>query len=168
MRLPTISLEQLASLPEIYRLVIPPEYEDRNGHMNIRWYLVIYDEAGDAMYPLIGLTDQYFATSGMGGFDLEHHIWYRSEVRVGDTVTSPIADARANSEALPLPDVYDERDPRQSLLGLPVRARPCRPKDAAHCCLRARNGRQNRYTYRSAACPRLGRPGLWRNGHVMR
>ena len=86
MRLPTISLEQLASLPEIYRIVVPPEYEDRNGHMNIRWYLVIYDEAGDAMYPMIGLTDEYFATSGMGGFDLEHHIWYRSEVRVGDTV----------------------------------------------------------------------------------
>ena len=86
MQLPTISLEQLAYLPEIYRIVIPPEYEDRNRHMNIRWYLVIYDEAGDAMYPMIGLTDEYFAASGMGGFDLEHHIWYRSEVRVGDTV----------------------------------------------------------------------------------
>ena len=86
MQLPTISLEQLASLPEIYRIVIPPEYEDRNRHMNIRWYLVVYDEAGDAMYPMIGLTAEYFAASGMGGFDLEHHIWYRSEVRVGDTV----------------------------------------------------------------------------------
>jgi acyl-CoA thioester hydrolase len=86
MQLPTISLEQLASLPEIYRIVIPLEYEDRNRHMNIRWYLVIYDEAGDAMYPMIGLTEEYFAASGMGGFDLEHHIWYRSEVRVGDTV----------------------------------------------------------------------------------
>jgi acyl-CoA thioester hydrolase len=86
MQLPTVSLEQLASLPEIYRTVIPPEYEDRNRHMNIRWYLVIYDEAGDAMYRMIGLTDEYLAASGMGGFDLEHHIWYRSEVRVGDAV----------------------------------------------------------------------------------
>ena len=58
MRLPTISLEQLASLPEIYRIVVPPEFEDRNGHMNIRWYLVVYDEAGDAMYPMIGLTEE--------------------------------------------------------------------------------------------------------------
>jgi acyl-CoA thioester hydrolase len=83
---PAISLDQVANLPEIYRTTIPPAYEDRNGHMNIRWYLVIYDEAGDVMYPMLGLTDAYFAASGMGGFDLEHHIWYLSEVGVGDTV----------------------------------------------------------------------------------
>ena len=54
--------------------------------MNVRWYLVLYDEAGDAMYPMLGLTGEYFAASGMGGFDLEHHIWYVSEVGIGDTV----------------------------------------------------------------------------------
>ena len=86
MRLPAIALEQLEALPVFYRDVIPPDYEDRNGHMNVRWYLVLYDEAGDAMYPMLGLTDAYFAASGMGGFDLEHHLWYLSEVRVGDTV----------------------------------------------------------------------------------
>lgn len=86
MRPPAISLAQLAPLPEIYRTTIPAAYEDRNGHMNVRWYLVLYDEAGDAMYPMLGLTDEYFAASGMGGFDLEHHLWYVSEVRVGDTV----------------------------------------------------------------------------------
>ena len=55
--------------------------------MNVRWYLVLYDEAGDAMYPMLGLTDQYFADTGMGGFDLEHHIWYLAEVGIGDTVS---------------------------------------------------------------------------------
>jgi acyl-CoA thioester hydrolase len=86
MQPPAISLDQLASLPEIYRTTIPAAYEDRNGHMNVRWYLVVYDEAGDAMYPMLGLTDEYLAASGTGGFDLEHHLWYVSEVRVGDTV----------------------------------------------------------------------------------
>ena len=70
----------------VYRAVIPPAYEDRNGHMNMRWYLALYDEAGDAMYPMLGLTADYFAASGMGGFDLEHHLWYPAEVRIGDTV----------------------------------------------------------------------------------
>lgn len=84
---PAISPEQLSPLPEIYRTTVPAAYEDRNGHMNVRWYLVLFDEAGDAMYPMLGLTDAYFASSGMGGFDLEHHIWYLNEVRVGDTVS---------------------------------------------------------------------------------
>ena len=86
MRSPAISIDQLAPLPVVYRTVIPSDYEDQNGHMNVRWYLAIYDEAGDAMYPMLGLTPDYFATSGMGGFDLEHHLWYAAEVCVGDTV----------------------------------------------------------------------------------
>ncbi len=86
MRPPVILLDQLASLPVAYRAVIPPEYEDRNGHMNMRWYLALFDEAGDAMYPLLGLTADYFAASEMGGFDLEHHLWYFAEVLKGDTV----------------------------------------------------------------------------------
>ena len=86
MRPPAISLHQLAPLPVVYRAAIPPPYEDRNGHMNMRWYLALYDEAGDAMYPMLGLTADYFAASGMGGFDLEHHLWYPTEVRIGDTV----------------------------------------------------------------------------------
>jgi acyl-CoA thioester hydrolase len=86
MRPPPLSLDQLAPLPVVLKTVIPSAYEDRNGHMNVRWYLALYDEAGDAMYPAFGLTPEYFAESGMGGFDLEHHIWYAAEVRVGDTV----------------------------------------------------------------------------------
>ncbi len=86
MRSPAISLDQLASLPAVYRAVIPPAYEDRNGHMNMRWYLAIYDEAGNVMYPMLGLTADYFAAWSAGGFDLEHHLWYFSEVRIGDTV----------------------------------------------------------------------------------
>ena len=74
------------STPAVYRAVIPPAYEDPNGHMNMRWYLALYDEAGDAMYPMLGLTADYFAASGAGGFDLEHHLWYPAEVRIGDTV----------------------------------------------------------------------------------
>jgi acyl-CoA thioester hydrolase len=86
MRPPAISLDQLSSLHNVYRTVIPPAYEDRNGHMNVRWYLALYDEAGDALYPMLGLSEDYLTASGMGGFDLEHHIWYAAEVRVGETV----------------------------------------------------------------------------------
>jgi acyl-CoA thioester hydrolase len=86
MRPPAISIDQLADLPLLYRGVIPADYEDRNGHMNVRWYLALYDVAGDAMYPMIGLDADELAARGMGGFDLEHHLWYAAEVHIGDTV----------------------------------------------------------------------------------
>ena len=86
MRPLAISLAQLAPLPVVYRAVIPPKYEDRNGRMNVRWYLALCDQAGDAMYPMLGLTADYFAASGMGSFDLEHHLWYAAEVNIGDCV----------------------------------------------------------------------------------
>ena len=100
MRAPAISLDQLASLPAVYRAVISPAYEDRNGHMNMRWYLGLYDEAGDAMYPMLGLTADYFAASGAGGFDLEHHLWYPSEVHIGDTVVIRVRILARNAKLL--------------------------------------------------------------------
>lgn len=121
MRSPIISLDQLASLPAVYRAAIPPVYEDRNGHMNIRWYLTLYDEAGDAMYPMLGLTADYFAASGAGGFDLEQHLWYPSEVRIGESV---VIRPRflAELEASPLHDVHGKRDAWRAFLALRMRA----------------------------------------------
>lgn len=86
-RPPTITPEQLESLPIVYRAVIPPEYRDHMDHMNVRWYMVLYDEAGDEMYKLYGQTMEYYREYGTGGFDLEHHIRYLAEVRIGDTVS---------------------------------------------------------------------------------
>jgi acyl-CoA thioester hydrolase len=86
MKPPPISLAQLEPLPVVYRVSIPPEYRDRMDHMNIRWYLALYDEAGDEMYKLWGEDPAYYAASGNGGFDLEHHLHYLNEVRVGDEV----------------------------------------------------------------------------------
>ena len=124
MRAPALSVDQLASLPVVYRAMIPHAYEDRQDHMNMRWYLALYDEAGDAMYPMLGLTADYFAWSGAGSFDLEHHLWYPSEVRIGD--------ARPELEAFPLHDVHGKRDTGRALLAFRVRARSCRPQNQTH------------------------------------
>jgi acyl-CoA thioester hydrolase len=81
-----IPFEKITALPAVYRLIIPADYLDENGHMNMRWYLHIYDDAG---YPLVassGLTPEYQQAHGTGGFDLEHHIHYLKEVHAGDTV----------------------------------------------------------------------------------
>jgi len=86
MKPPAIPLDRVTALPVLYRATIPPAYEDENGHMNIRWYLAVFDDAGYPFAASLGLTPEYHAQHGTGGFDLEHHIHYLSEVLVGDEV----------------------------------------------------------------------------------
>ena len=152
---PAISLDQLATLPVVYRVVIPPDYEDRNGHMNMRWYLALYDEAGDAMYPMLALTADYFQESGMGGFDLEHHLWYLAEVRIGDTVVIRVRFV-AERQADALFDVHGERNTGRALLDLRVRSRACRSQSPSHRHLPGSCGGQDRRPDHSAHAHRRG------------
>ncbi len=86
MKPPPIALDDVLALPRAHQLVVPPEYEDENGHMNVRWYMSIFDDAGYTLIQWIGLTMDYHAQHHTGGFDLEHHLHYLNEVRIGDTV----------------------------------------------------------------------------------
>ncbi len=86
MKPPVIPLEHITALTPSYRVTIPPQYEDENGHMNMRWYLAIFDEAGYPLAAEFGLTQEFHQAHRTGGYDLEHHIHYLNEVHVGDTV----------------------------------------------------------------------------------
>ena len=86
MKPPSIPLEKIMLLSPIYQATIPAEYRDENGHMNMRWYLAIYDEAGYPLVAKFGLTQAFHKTNHSGGFDLEHHIHYLKEVHIGDSV----------------------------------------------------------------------------------
>jgi acyl-CoA thioester hydrolase len=86
MKPPPIPLEKITALTPIYREIIPETYLDENGHMNIRWYLHIFDDAGYPLVASFGLTSEFHQQHGTGGFDLEHHIHYLKEVQAGDQV----------------------------------------------------------------------------------
>jgi acyl-CoA thioester hydrolase len=85
---PTLpDLAHITALSPLLTRMIPPEYRDENDHMNVRHYMTVFDDAG---YPLIesfGLSPSFHAQHGTGGFDLEHHLHYLREVRIGDQVT---------------------------------------------------------------------------------
>lgn len=69
--------EQIFQLgPPCYETIARAEWTDRNEHVNIRYYVVMFDEAGDAWYPSVRITS--------GTMDLEHHINYIREIRPGD------------------------------------------------------------------------------------
>jgi acyl-CoA thioester hydrolase len=80
------TVEQVTQLPLMMKKVIPPEYEDINGHVNIKHYLGLHDEAGWYFFALIGLDETYFTERRNGLFDLEHHLHYVAELHVGDEV----------------------------------------------------------------------------------
>jgi acyl-CoA thioester hydrolase len=82
-----ISVEQISALrPVCLRRTIPEEYLDLNNHMNMRWYVALFDDAGDTLHDHLGLTREFRAASGTGTMDLEHHTWFINEVAVGSQV----------------------------------------------------------------------------------
>jgi acyl-CoA thioester hydrolase len=87
MKLPVIPLEKIAALePVCLRVTIPEAYRDANGHMNMRWYLAIFDDAGEVLHERLGLTPEYHQARRTGTVDLEHHIHFLNEVMPLDRV----------------------------------------------------------------------------------
>ncbi len=81
-----LSIADLSELPLTYEATIPEHYLDLMGHMNVMWYTFLFDRAVVGTFELIGMTPQFMESHQTGGFALESHICYLSEVRVGQTV----------------------------------------------------------------------------------
>lgn len=79
-----VSMAQLAVLPLYHRQSIPAEYLDAMGHMNVRWYMALFDEASWRFFADHGMDEAYFRERHLGGFALQHHIRYLAEMRRGD------------------------------------------------------------------------------------
>ena len=87
MKPPHIPLDKILELaPACLRMTVPESYRDRNGHMNMRWYLAIFDEAGDDLQVRLGLTPEHLRAQRAALFDLEHHLHYLDEVNPGEDV----------------------------------------------------------------------------------
>lgn len=79
-----VSVEEVAALrPVCLRRTVPEEYLDLNGHMNMRWYVALFDDAGDTLHDHLGLTREFRRAHGHGTMDLEHHTWFINEVMAG-------------------------------------------------------------------------------------
>ncbi len=80
---PTLApLEQITALRLMARETVPADYRDLNNHMNVRYYMAIFDEAGYPLYEMLGLTPDILGPLNGGGFDLEHHLSYLNEVLI--------------------------------------------------------------------------------------
>jgi acyl-CoA thioester hydrolase len=77
----------LSSLPQTNHKVIPAEYIDIMGHMNVMWYIHIFDYGTRNLFDNFGFGEEYIRRTGMGSFALESHIRYLAEVKLGEAVT---------------------------------------------------------------------------------
>lgn len=77
----------LSALPITNRKTIPPEYIDIMGHMNVMWYIHIFDYGTRNLFDLFGFGEDYVRSTGNGSFALESHIRYLREAKLGESVT---------------------------------------------------------------------------------
>lgn len=80
------SLEQIRQLGDPYRANIPPEFLDHNGHMNVKWYFHLFDQAGWHFFVPLGIDENYTTREKKGIFALQQHIRYLAEVHQGEAV----------------------------------------------------------------------------------
>ncbi|MEN8247080.1 MAG: thioesterase family protein [Thermodesulfobacteriota bacterium] len=81
-----VPLERIEVLPLYHREIIPLEYLDAMGHMNVRWYMALFDAAIWQFFKSYGLDRDYFTKERSGVFALKHFIQYFAEVNVKETV----------------------------------------------------------------------------------
>ena len=74
----------VAVLFDAFRVEVKPEWIDHNGHMNMGYYLVVFDLATDAFFDWVGLGRDHRVERRITTFCLEAHVTYHREVRADD------------------------------------------------------------------------------------
>ena len=68
-------------------MTVRPEWIDYNGHLNMAYYNVLFDQCADEVYERIGFGPDYHQTTGNTTYVAEFHLAYVRELHVNDPVT---------------------------------------------------------------------------------
>ena len=66
--------------------VVRPEWIDHNGHMNVAYYLMAFDEAVGELLDFVGLTRAHKRANNCATFVGDFHIHYARELLEGDPI----------------------------------------------------------------------------------
>jgi acyl-CoA thioester hydrolase len=77
-------MSDLAAPFDGYRDMVRPEWIDHNQHMNMGYYLVVFDFATDEFLSWAGLDAAHRAAGAVTTFCVEAHVTYHREVRAAD------------------------------------------------------------------------------------
>ena len=86
-----------AALIDLHREIVQNTWVDYNGHMNVAYYVLVFDHATDALLDFAGLNHTHREKTQNSVFVVESHLTYEKEVMEGDElrVTTQILDMDA-------------------------------------------------------------------------
>ena len=72
---------------ELHKDLILPEWIDYNGHLNVAYYVQLFDSATDRFFDFLGMDAKFRAEGNVSAFVAEMHLSYIREVKQGDEVS---------------------------------------------------------------------------------
>jgi len=81
------SVRLIVTIPaplELWHETVREEWIDYNGHMNVAYYMLIFDHAVEALFDYVGLGRDYRMRTSGTTFTVEAHITYDRELVAGD------------------------------------------------------------------------------------
>jgi len=72
--------QQVPFISSTMRVV--PEWIDYNGHMNVAYYVVLFDRCIDELFGTLDVGIEYMARENSSTFTVEGHITYQKELKV--------------------------------------------------------------------------------------
>ena len=78
---------------------VRPEWIDYNGHLNLAYYVMLFDQATDALWDALGIGVTAKA-AGHSTFAAESHILYKSELLAGRDRRHRVPDPGRGRQAL--------------------------------------------------------------------
>lgn len=79
-----MTIPETAAPLSLHQEIVRPEWVDYNGHMNVAYYVLVFDHATDAVLDYLDLGTDYRAASGCSVFVAEAHVTYDREVNAGE------------------------------------------------------------------------------------
>jgi acyl-CoA thioester hydrolase len=81
-----LTLEEARALPLLLEATVEPSFIDMMGHMNVSYYVHLFDRATWALFAAMGIDETYRGAAQAGMFAVEQHIRYLHELREGDAL----------------------------------------------------------------------------------
>src|SRR5882672_2311179 len=78
------SLDEALALELTLQASVEPRFIDAMGHMNVAWYVHLFDRATWALFDRLGIDEEYRRRANVGMFAVEEQIRYLGELREGD------------------------------------------------------------------------------------
>lgn len=104
------TFDQVLELDPYADLRVPPEWIDKNEHMNIRHYIDIAATASMNFLESLGFDQTYRDQHRRSLFTVEQHLTYLGEMRVGERLTAHVRPVKLGAKGVHLAVMVLDRE----------------------------------------------------------